>query len=118
MQTEKVRMNIGWVRVTDAVDGVHLIAFGQALRSRALLSILFMFIGAWPVAAQETAVRIYNIALYFSPAPECVAKFESELRVNVRSFGKEIAIGKILEEVARSAAEKGAEIVHSITLIS
>jgi hypothetical protein len=67
----------------------------------------------------EEFLTVYGVNVYLSQAPECQTKDSSrEVRANVAPFEAAVPLGEIVGELARLAAEQGADTLHSIRLLS
>jgi hypothetical protein len=63
--------------------------------------------------------RVYGVNVYLGGAPECQVKdFSREVRARVAPFEQAAPLGEIVGELARLAAEQGANMLHSIRILS
>jgi hypothetical protein len=76
----------------------------------------------FPFASKSIAddfYRVYGVNVYLGNPPECRGKeLGSEVRAKVAPFEQAAPLGEIVGELARLAAEQGANTLHSIRILS
>lgn len=75
-----------------------------------------------PVTTMSIAdefLKVYGVTVYLGPAPKCqVSDFSREVRTRVAPFEQSAPLGEIIGELALLARAQGANILHSIHILS
>jgi hypothetical protein len=92
--------------------------FQQRILVATLVAVVQSCLFATMTIADEV-YRVYGVNVYFGSPPECPMKdFSREVRTTVAPFEQAAPIGEIIGELARLAAEQGANTLHSIRILS
>jgi hypothetical protein len=92
--------------------------FRQRVFAAALVAAGYVFLSATTSVADEF-YKVYGVNVYLGAAPECLARdFSREVRARVAPFEQAAPLGEIVGELARLAAEQGANMLHSIRILS
>ncbi|WP_128932104.1 hypothetical protein [Bradyrhizobium zhanjiangense] len=75
-----------------------------------------------PVATMSIAnesIKVYGVNVYLGPDPKCeVSNFNREIRTRVAPFEQSASLGEIIGELALLARAQGANMLHSIRVLS
>jgi hypothetical protein len=92
--------------------------FRQRVFAATLVAAGYIYLSA-TMSIADDFYRVYGVNVYLGDAPECQRKdFSREVRARVAPFEQAAPLGEIVGELARLAAEQGANMLYSIRILS